>query len=92
MNNGGNTAPGQGVETGTISGPQTPITPSNGNIVFSASLPAPPAPNPADVCPSGKTWHTELVPGTLLFEDVVLHFEQPAGTEVLTVPLGDIDP
>ena len=89
-NPGGNIAPGQGVEMAEVVGPVTTIEPRGGHIDFSAMLPAPPAPDPADVCPN-PNWTVDPVPLSLPFFGVALHFQQN-GQEVLTVPLGDIDP
>jgi hypothetical protein len=87
-NPGGNIAPGQGVELFNVVGPTQTITPRAGHITFNVTLPAPPTPSPAEVCPN-PNWTVELV--SLTFFGVELHFEQ-AGEEVLVVELGDIDP
>ena len=85
VNPGGNIAPGQGVELVNVAGPTAEITPRAGRIEFNVMLAAPPAPSAEDVCPN-PNWSVELVPGTLEFCGVVLHFEQ-AGEEVLAVPI-----
>jgi hypothetical protein len=89
-NPGGNVAPGQGTELTDVTGPTTTIEPRAGHIDFSVNLPVPSPPDPAVACPNGN-WTIDPVPLSLTYFNVVLHFEQ-AGTEVLTVPLGDIDP
>jgi hypothetical protein len=71
------------------------IEPQGGHIDFSPSLPAPPPPDPADVCPN-PNWTVDAEPLSLTFIGVELVFEQEIEpgvfVEVLTVPLGDIDP
>jgi hypothetical protein len=89
-NPGGNIAPGQGVELVDVTGPTQTITPRSGHIDFNVTLPAPPPPDPDDVCPNGN-WSVDATPLSLTFVGVELHFEQ-AGQEVLLVSLGDIDP
>jgi hypothetical protein len=86
-NTGGNVAPGQpSVMMHVVGEPQT-ITPREGQIAFSVTLPAPPPPHPADVCPNGN-WTVDPVPLMLMFFGVELHFEQN-GDEILVVELGD---
>jgi hypothetical protein len=87
-NKGGNVAPGQPVVTQEVTGPTTQIPPSSGNVVFSATLPAPATPSAAAVCPNGN-WTVELT--SLTFTNVVLHFQQ-SGTDILTFNFGTIDP
>lgn len=89
-NPGGQIAPGQGVELLDVTGPTQTITPRQGRIEFNVTLPAPPPPSPADVCPN-PNWTVDPEPLSLTFFGVELHFEQD-GQEVLIVELGDIDP
>jgi hypothetical protein len=89
VNHGGNVAPGQPVVESSVTGPAQPITPHNGQITFSPTLPPPPAPNAASECPSGK-WTVQLT--SLSYTNVVLHIQQPPGTDVLTFSFGTIDP
>lgn len=89
-NPGGKIAPGQGVELLDVVGPTATITPRAGHIEFNVTLPAPPPPDPADVCPN-PNWTVDPEPLSLTFFGVELHFEQN-GQEVLVVELGDIDP
>jgi hypothetical protein len=51
------------------------------------TLPAPPPPDPADVCPNAN-WTVDPVPLMLMFLGVELHFEQN-GEVILVVELGD---
>ena len=88
-NPGGNLAPGQGTELANVEGPTDTITPENGNIVFSATLPIPPAPDPEEACPNGN-WTIDPEPLSVTYTNVVLHFEQN-GEEILTVDLGTIE-
>lgn len=89
-NHGGNIAPGQGTFTGPVEGQQQQITPRNGQITFSPSLQPPANPTPAEAgCPSGK-WTVERT--SLTYVNVVLHIQQPPGTDVLTQSFGNIDP
>src|SRR5437763_15394160 len=89
QNRGGNVAPGQPVVTQNVTGPTQNITPRNGQITFSPTIPPPPTPSSAAVCPNGN-WKVILT--SLTYTDVVLHVQQPPGTDVLTDNLGTIDP
>src|SRR5437763_4168461 len=89
VNKGGNVAPGQPVVTQNVTGPSQTITPHNGQITFSPTIPPPPTPSSAAVCPNGN-WKVILT--SLTYTDVVLHVQQPPGTDVLTDNLGTIDP
>lgn len=86
-NAGGNVAPGQPVVMMHVAAEPQTIAPREGQIVFSVTLPAPPPPDPADVCPSAK-WTVDPEPLMLMFFGVELHFEQN-GEEILVVELGD---
>jgi hypothetical protein len=89
QNHGGNVAPGQPVVTQGVTGPTQNITPRNGQITFSPTIPPPPTPSSATVCPNGN-WKVILT--SLTYTNVVLHIQQPPGTDVLTDNLGTIDP
>jgi hypothetical protein len=89
VNKGGNVAPGQPVVTQNVQGPTQTITPHNGQITFSATLPVPTPPSAASECPNGN-WTVRLT--SLTYTDVVLHIQQPAGVEILTFEFGTIDP
>jgi hypothetical protein len=89
VNHGGNVAPGQPVVQQAVQGPQQEITPRNGQIKFSPTLPPPAPPSAAADCPSGK-WTVRLT--SLTYTNVVLHIQQPPGTDALTDELGTIDP
>jgi hypothetical protein len=89
VNKGGNVAPGQPVVTQNVTGPTQNITPHNGQITFSPTIPPPTAPSAATECPNGN-WTVRLT--SLTYNDVVLHIQQPPGTDVLTFSFGDIDP
>lgn len=89
QNKGGNVAPGQPVVTSNVTGPMQTITPRNGQITFSPSIPPPPTPSSAAECPNGN-WNVILT--SLTYTNVVLHVQQPPGTDVLTDSLGTIDP
>jgi hypothetical protein len=88
-NKGGNVAPGQPVVTQNVTGPSQPITPHNGQITFSPTLPPPTPPSPAAECPNGN-WSVVLT--SLTYTNAVLHIQQPPGTDVLIDNLGTIDP
>jgi hypothetical protein len=89
VNKGGNVAPGQPVVTQNVTGPTETITPHNGQITFSATLPVPTPPSAATECPNGN-WRVRLT--SLTYTNVVLHIEQPAGVEILSFNFGTIDP
>lgn len=89
QNKGGNVAPGQPVVEQNVTGPVQKITPHNGQITFSPTIPPPPTPSAANDCPNGN-WTVILT--SLTYNNVVLHVQQPPGTDVLTDNLGNIDP
>jgi hypothetical protein len=89
VNNGGNVAPGQPVVTQNVTGPTKTITPHNGQITFSATLPVPAPPSAATECPNGN-WSVRLT--SLTYTNVVLHIQQPEMVDVLTFNFGTIDP
>jgi 4-amino-4-deoxy-L-arabinose transferase-like glycosyltransferase len=89
VNHGGNVAPGQPVVLQNVTGPTQNITPHNGQITFSPNIPPPPTPSARDACPNGN-WTVRIT--SLTYNDVVLHIQQPPGTDVLTLNLGTIDP
>jgi len=90
VNHGGNVAPGQGTFTGSVEGQHQTITPRNGQITFSVSLSPPATPTPSQAgCPSAN-WTVRRT--SLTYLNVVLHVQQPSGTDVLTKSFGDIDP
>ncbi len=89
VNKGGNVAPGQPIVTQNVTGPTQTITPHNGQITFSPTIPPPTPPSAATECPNGN-WKVRLT--SLTYSDVVLHIQQPPGTDVLTFDFGTIDP
>jgi len=89
VNHGGNVAPGQPIVTQNVAGPTETITPHNGQITFSATIPVPTPPSSATECPSGK-WSVRLT--SLTYTNVVLHIQQPLGVEILSFNFGTIDP
>ena len=89
VNHGGNVAPGQPVVTQNVVGPTQTITPHNGQITFSVGIPPPTPPSAATECPNGN-WTVRIT--SLTFSNVVLHIQQPPGTDVLTFSFGNIDP
>jgi hypothetical protein len=89
VNHGGNIAPGQPIVEQEVEGPRQQITPHNGQITFSATIPVPTPPSAKTECPSGK-WTVRLT--SLTYTNVVLHIQQPPGTDVLTREFGTIDP
>jgi len=89
VNNGGNTAPGQGIVTQNVVGPVQQIAPHDGQITFAATLPPPPTPNSVVVCPNGN-WTVRLT--SLTYTNVVLHIQNAAGTDLLTFAFGTLDP
>jgi hypothetical protein len=88
-NKGGNVAPGQPVVTQSVTGPAQTIAPHNGQIRFSPTIPPPTPPSAATECPNGN-WKVVLT--SLTYTNVMLHIQQPPGTEVLTQSFGTIDP
>jgi hypothetical protein len=89
VNPAGHVAPGQPIVTQNVTGPVTTIQPSNGQITFSATIPAPPTPSSAVVCPNGN-WSVRLT--SLTFNNVVLHIQDQVGQDILTFNFGTIDP
>jgi hypothetical protein len=89
VNKGGNVAPGQPVVLQNVTGPTQNITPRNGQITFSPSLSPPPTPSASQTCPNGN-WTVRRT--SLTYTNVVLHIQQPPGTDVLTFSFGTIDP
>jgi hypothetical protein len=89
VNHGGNVAPGQPIVTQNVTGPTETIAPHNGQITFSPTIPPPPTPSAKTECPNGN-WTVRLT--SLTYTNVVLHIQQPPGTDVLTFSFGTIDP
>ena len=89
VNKGGNVAPGQPIVLQNVTGPVTIIPPSNGQITFTTNIPPPPTPSSRDTCPNGN-WSVRIT--SLTFNDVVLHIQQPPGTDMLTFNVGTVDP
>jgi hypothetical protein len=89
VNPAGHVAPGQPIVTQNVTGPRRTITPHNGQITFSATLPVPPAPSSATECPNGR-WSVRLT--SLTYTNVVLHIQDSSGTDILTFNFGTIDP
>jgi hypothetical protein len=89
VNKGGNVAPGQPVVLQNVTGPTQNIAPRNGQITFSPTLSPPPTPSSRDACPNGN-WSVRRT--SLTYTNVVLHIQQPPGTDVLTFSAGTIDP
>jgi hypothetical protein len=89
VNHGGNVAPGQPVVVSSVTGPTQTIAPRNGQIKFSPTLPPPPTPSAKTECPNGNWTVRET---SLTYTNVVLHIQQPPGTDVLTFSFGTIDP
>jgi hypothetical protein len=87
VNKGGNVAPGQPQVLSAVTGPVQTITPRNGQITFTVTIPPPPTPSSADTCPNGN-WSVSLV--SLTYSGVVLHVHQ--GATDLEADLGTIDP
>jgi hypothetical protein len=87
VNHGGNVAPGQPLAEQNVSGPVQTITPHNGQITFTVTIPPPPTPSLSTTCPSGK-WSVRLL--SLTYTNVVVYVEN-ADTN-LTANLGTIDP
>ena len=88
VNHGGNIAPGQPLVFQNVVGPTVNIVPHNGQITFTVTIPPPPTPNSAIVCPNGN-WSVSLL--SLTFVGVVVHLQQN-GVDILTGNLGTIDP
>ncbi len=89
VNHGGNVAPGQPIVIKGVTGPAQTITPHNGQITFSPTIPPPTPPSAATECPNGN-WTVQIT--SLSFTNVVLHIQQPPGTDLLTFDFGNIDP
>jgi len=89
-NKSGNIASGQPVVNQNVTGPTQNITPRNGQITLSPTIPPPDPPSAATECPNGN-WN--VVHTSLTYNDVTLHLRQPPGTpDVLTFNFGTIDP
>jgi hypothetical protein len=88
-NKGGNVAPGQPVVEQDVTGPTEQITPHNGQITFSATIPPPTPPSSATECPNGN-WNVVLT--SLTYTNVVLHIDDSSLTDLLTFDFGTIDP
>lgn len=88
FNKGGNFAPGHPVFFGPTTGNTQQITPRNGQITFSPTIPVPPTPSAREVCPNGN-WTVHLV--SLSYKGVVLHITQDS-TDLLMFNFGTIDP
>jgi len=84
-NKGGNVAPGQPTVSNNQVGPPGSITVKGGNIIFSATLPPPPAPNPSVDCPNGN-WTVSLT--SLTFSGVVVNFFKGGALEA-SLTVGD---
>lgn len=89
VNHGGNIAPGQPIVLQNVTGPVQNITPHNGQITFSPTIPVPAPPSAKTECPNGN-WTVKLA--SLTYTNVVLHIQQPPGTDILTFSFGTIDP
>jgi hypothetical protein len=89
VSKGGNVAPGQPIVLQNVAGPVQKITPHNGQITFSATIPPPTPPSPKVKCPNGN-WTVQIT--SLTYTNVVLHIQQPSGTDILTFDFGTIDP
>jgi hypothetical protein len=87
VNHGGNVAPGQPIVTQEVIGPTQTITPHNGQITFSPTIPPPAPPSAKTECPNGN-WTVRLT--SLTYTNVVLHIQQPPGTDILTFSFGTI--
>jgi hypothetical protein len=89
VNHGGNVAPGQPTTQNNVTGPTQTIQPRNGQISFSPTLQPPPTPSAQQAgCPNGN-WTVRRT--SLTYSNVVLHIQQPPGTDVLTFNAGTID-
>jgi hypothetical protein len=89
VNHGGNVAPGQPIVIKGVTGPAQMITPHNGQITFSPTIPPPTPPSAKTECPNGN-WTVKIT--SLSYTNVVLHIQQPPGTDLLTFSFGNIDP
>ena len=89
VNHGGNIAPGQPVVIQNVTGPKQAITPHNGQITFNPNIPPPTPPSAKVECPNAN-WSVVIT--SLSFTNVVLHIQQPPGTDLLTFNFGNIDP
>jgi len=89
VNHGENVAPGQPIVEQAVAGPTQTITPRNGQIKFSPTIPPPTPPSAKTECPNAK-WTVQLT--SLTYTNVVLHLQQPPGTDTLTQAFGTIDP
>lgn len=85
----GKVVPGQPIQEQHVLSPTQTITPRNGQITYSVTIPPPDTPSAADICPNAN-W--SVTPISLIYTNVVVHIQQPPGTDVLTHSFGDIDP
>lgn len=79
VNKGGNFAPGHPASESPVTGPTEDISPRNGQITFSVSLPAV-VPDADTECPNGN-WR--VIVDEVDYIGVVLHFQQ-GGVDILT--------
>ena len=79
VNHGNNFAPGHPASQSPAQGPTQELTPRNGQITFSVSLPAPTV-SAADECPN-QNW--KVIIDEVDYLGVVLHFQQN-GVDILT--------
>src|SRR5919198_2147040 len=88
VNKGGNVAPGQPVVEQNVQGPTQNITPRNGQISFSPTIPPPPTPSSSTTCPNGN-WRGR--PGSLSHKKVRLDIPPPprAGGPSFSFRTGD---
>jgi hypothetical protein len=87
VNHGGNVAPGQPIVNQNVTGPVQTITPHNGQITFTVTIPPPATPSSATTCPNGN-WKVRIT--SLTYTNVVLHVVNESTN--LTANLGTIDP
>src|SRR5262245_45312539 len=87
VNHGGNVAPGQPVVLQNVTGPTQNITTRKGQITFSPNIQPQPTPSSRYCCPN-VNWTVRLT--SLTYTNVVLHIQQPPGTDVLTFNFGTV--
>jgi hypothetical protein len=87
QNKGQNFAPGHPAVTNSIVGPTEQISPHNGSITFSPTLPIPPVAASGN-CPNSN-WKVVVL--SVTYFDVVLHIQQ-GGADLLTFDFGTVDP
>ena len=88
INPGGNNPPPKHVDFGPLTGQTVTVTPRNGQVTATPTLPTPDLPGADEICPNPH-WQVDIL--SLTYDNVVLHIQQN-GVDILTFNFGDVDP